>query len=159
MQLNRRDRAQIEVLDLTVLLQNFADEFIQTEQLASGVLTLTGLPAQKIQFDRGHLLQILWNLCGNGLRYGNKAPGSLKLAIDTVNERVNLNVQDDGPGIAEQHQMRLFEPFFTTAEDGTGLGLYIAKELCAANGATLEYHVPAGKMGACFRITFGEWHE
>lgn len=159
MQLNRRDRAQIEVLDLTLALQNFVDEFTRSEHLAAGTLTLTGLPAQKIQFDRGHLLQILWNLCSNGLRHGSRTQGSLKLISGRVNAQVILDVQDDGPGISEPQRARLFEPFFTTAENGTGLGLYIAKELCAANGALLEYHAQAESGGACFRITFGEWHE
>jgi two-component system sensor histidine kinase PilS (NtrC family) len=72
--------------------------------------------------------------------------------------RVMLDVQDDGPGISAEHQGKLFEPFFTTAPDGTGLGLYIAKELCEANGALLEYHAVDERAGACFRITFGELH-
>jgi len=71
---------------------------------------------------------------------------------------VSLDVQDDGPGVAEENSARLFEPFFTTAAQGTGLGLYIAKELCAANGAKLEYRKREGHDGACFRITFGGTH-
>jgi two-component system sensor histidine kinase PilS (NtrC family) len=75
-----------------------------------------------------------------------------------------LEVQDDGPGIPAENQGRLFEPFFTTASEGTGLGLYIAKELCEANGAQLEYHcrngqTGTGQVGACFRITFGAQDE
>jgi two-component system sensor histidine kinase PilS (NtrC family) len=81
--------------------------------------------------------------------------GSVILTTRTEEGRVMLTVEDDGPGISAEHQGKLFEPFFTTAPDGTGLGLYIAKELCEANGALLEYQ--AGKMlsGACFCITFG----
>lgn len=161
MQLNRRDRARPEPFELAALLPVFIDEFNQAERVAAGVLVLHAERASVVSFDRGHFRQVLWNLCRNGLHYGRHLPGSLSLVTGVERGRVTLEVQDDGPGISLENQSRLFEPFFTTAEQGTGLGLYIAKELCEANGAWLEYHDPeirAGerKSGACFRITFGE---
>ena len=155
MQLNRRDRAQPEVFELAVMLCVFIEEFCLAERLEQGVMVLEGLPVIKVTFDHGHLRQVLWNLCLNALRYCRKLPGSLSLTMGMSDQRVVLDVQDDGPGIPVEQQGKLFEPFFTTATDGTGLGLYIAKELCEANGAQLEYH-ENGKPGACFRITFGE---
>ena len=110
----------------------------------------------EVSFDRGHLRQVLWNLCRNALRHGRGLPGSLTLAMGVTGGQVVLDVQDDGPGISAEHQGKLFEPFFTTASDGTGLGLYIAKELCEANGASLECGAHEGQTGACFRITFGK---
>ena len=65
-----------------------------------------------------------------------------------------LEVADDGTGVPPAVAQQLFEPFFTTDTGGTGLGLYIARELCEANGALLEY-VQQVQGGACFRITFG----
>jgi two-component system sensor histidine kinase PilS (NtrC family) len=62
-----------------------------------------------------------------------------------------LDVADRGPGMPEMVSNQLFRPFFTTSEHGTGLGLYIARELCHANQATLE-HVPVPAGGCCFRI-------
>lgn len=159
MQLNRRDRAQPETFELAPLLHAFVEEFGLAERLEPGIMTLVGMPDIKVQFDRGHLQQVLWNLCRNALRYCRKLPGSLQLTMNIADGRVILAVQDDGPGIANEHQGKLFEPFFTTATDGTGLGLYIAKELCETNGARLEYHTEAGQIGACFRITFGGLHE
>lgn len=164
MQLNRRDRAQTEVFDLATMLRVFVEEFNLAEQLAPGVMTLVEGQGAEVCIDRGHLRQVLWNLCRNALRYGSKLPGSLALSIGMMGESVTLDVQDDGPGIPAEQQGKLFEPFFTTAPDGTGLGLYIAKELCEANGAQLEYHEQKGQTevarpGACFRITFGELHE
>jgi two-component system sensor histidine kinase PilS (NtrC family) len=156
MQLNRRDRAQPEVFGLDAMLRGFADEFALAERPAPGVLVLEGAPAVEIRFDRGHLAQVLWNLCRNALRYGRKQSGSLVLAAGMEEGRAMLEVRDDGPGISAEQRSKLFEPFFTTAADGTGLGLYIAKELCEANGARLEYHAHEGQAGACFRITFGE---
>ncbi|MDD5384082.1 MAG: ATP-binding protein [Gallionella sp.] len=161
MQLNRRDRAQPEVFELDAMLRTFVEEFNLAERLEPGVVTLAGVRDVEVFFDRGHLRQVLWNLCRNALRYGRNLPCSLALTMSVADGRAMLDVQDDGPGISAEHQGRLFEPFFTTAADGTGLGLYIAKELCEANGALLEYHGqegPEGQAGACFRITFGELH-
>jgi two-component system sensor histidine kinase PilS (NtrC family) len=63
----------------------------------------------------------------------------------------SIDVLDRGPGIPESVASRLFRPFFTTSSHGTGLGLYIARELCRANQATLDYvAMPGG--GGCFRI-------
>ncbi|MGB9094709.1 MAG: ATP-binding protein [Gallionella sp.] len=157
MQLNRRDRAQPEVFELAAILHTFVEEFDLAERHA-GVMVLSGMAPGEISFDRGHLRQVLWNLCRNALRYGRRLPGSLVLAMSEESGRVMLAVQDDGPGISAEHQGKLFEPFFTTAQEGTGLGLYIAKELCEANGARLEYHADESRAGACFRITFGNVH-
>jgi two-component system sensor histidine kinase PilS (NtrC family) len=156
MQLNRRDRAQSEVFELVTMLRTFVEEFDLAERLDPGVMVLAGMSGVVVFFDRGHLRQVLWNLCRNALRYGRKLPGSLRLTMSVEGGRVLLAIQDDGPGISAELQGKLFEPFFTTAPEGTGLGLYIAKELCEANGARLEYHAVTGQAGACFRITFGE---
>ncbi len=153
MQLNRRDRAQSEVFELDAMLCTFIDEFDLAERLDPGVVVLAGMPGIEVDFDRGHLRQVLWNLCRNALRYGRKLPGSLRLAMGEWDGHVVLDVLDDGEGVPAEQQGKLFEPFFTTAAEGTGLGLYIAKELCEANGSRLEYY-PSEGSGACFRITF-----
>ena len=77
-------------------------------------------------------------------------PGSVRIALRRYGDRVELSVIDDGPGVAAPSQGQLFEPFFTTDSKGTGLGLYLARELCAANGAALEY--VNDMPGAHFRI-------
>ncbi|MBI5429862.1 MAG: PAS domain-containing protein [Nitrosomonadales bacterium] len=157
MQLNRRDRVQPEKFELDPMLRAFAEEFCMAEHIRPDVVVLAGMAGTAVLFDRGHLRQVLWNLCRNALRYGRRSPGSLRLAIRVEDGRGVLDVQDDGPGVPAEQQGKLFEPFFTTASDGTGLGLYIAKELCEANGARLEYRDAGGELpGACFRITFGE---
>jgi len=157
MQLNRRDRAHPGKFDLDAMFRTFVEEFCMAEHIQSDIIVLAGISGMEVLFDRGHLRQILWNLCRNALRYGRNLHGSLKLMMRVEDGRRVLDVQDDGPGIAVDQLGKLFEPFFTTAPDGTGLGLYIAKELCEANGARLEYHdAGGGQPGACFRITFGE---
>lgn len=157
MQLNRRDRAQPEVFALDAMLQIFVEEFCMAEQIAPEIVSLTGTSGLEVKFDRGHLRQVLWNLCRNALRYGHRVPGSLRLTVDKEDGRAVMDVQDDGPGIIDEQLGKLFEPFFTTAAEGTGLGLYIARELCEANGASLEYRKAGGGLpGACFRLSFGE---
>jgi len=156
MQLNRRDRAQTETFELDGMLRTFIDEYVMAERVEPGVIVHSGVKGVTVSFDRGQLRQVLWNLCSNALRYGSGSPGSLELISDIDEGKGVLSVQDDGPGISQEDQGKLFEPFFTTAAEGTGLGLYIAKELCEANGSRLEYCADAGQQGACFKILFGD---
>ncbi len=92
-----------------------------------------------VRFDRGHLHQVLWNLTRNAVRHATSAAGSVRFVVDALANQVELNVIDDGQGVSRADQGQLFEPFFTTYSAGTGLGLYLARELCGANGAVLEY--------------------
>jgi two-component system sensor histidine kinase PilS (NtrC family) len=126
----------------------------QVEQVSRAVFDLRIDPAGKARFDRGHFEQVLWNLCRNALRYSQKRPSSVRLRTTNDEGRMVLEVSDDGNGVPGDAVQKLFEPFFTTDEGGTGLGLYIARELCEANGAMIEYK-RAQDGGACFRILFG----
>ena len=103
-----------------------------------------------MEFDREHLRQVLWNLLRNAVRHARAGPGSVRLAARAFGDQVELNVTDDGPGVPLSVQGQLFEPFFTTDSKGTGLGLYLARELSAANRALLEY--VNDQPGAHFRV-------
>jgi two-component system sensor histidine kinase PilS (NtrC family) len=99
----------------------------------------------------------LWNLCANACQHGVR-PGELprielRARLESGRGRPFLEVRDAGPGISEENSIKLFEPFFTTRARGTGLGLYLARELCEANRAQLQY-LPIAEGGCCFRITF-----
>ncbi len=155
MQLNRRDRGSAETLRPVELLPMFVTELCQAEHVGRNIFNLDVDAACTINFDRGHLDQVLWNICCNAIRYCQKLPGSVQLLVRRSDEHVTLDIVDDGPGISEEASQQLFEPFFTTAAGGTGLGLYIARELCQANGARLDY-VQNNSGGARFRIGFGE---
>ena len=74
----------------------------------------------------------------------------MRIVVREFAERVECSVIDDGAGVPRSIQGQLFEPVFTTEAKGTGLGLYLARELCAANGAILEY--VDDMAGAHFRI-------
>ena len=159
LQLNRRDRVQREECNLAEKLPHFIESLHHTEGASQDVFLLDVAPACKVYFDRGHLEQVLWNIGRNALRYCQMQEASVQLrAWHTEDGRIVLDIANDGPAVAPEAVQQLFEPFFTTESGGTGLGLYIARELCEANGASLEYRQRT-EGGACFRIEFGDMDE
>ena len=159
MQLNQRDRVNREKINLAEKLPLFIENLHFTENVPQEILSLDMTSVCAVNFDRGHLDQVLWNLCRNALRYCQKKNQSVKLKVRTSKEAgVILEIINDGPVIPPDVLQKLFEPFFTTSVGGTGLGLYIARELCEANGAVLEYlTLVTGEV--CFRILFGDQNE
>ena len=151
--LNRRDRAQPETIDAGTYLSNFVAEFTAVEKVGPGSLDVQVRTAQRLWFDRQHLDQVLWNIVRNAWRHGRQLAGSVRVVVApwVAPGKLVLDVIDDGPGVPASAIPHLFEPFFTTEAQGTGLGLYIARELCEANGARLEY--VEGSGGAHFRVT------
>jgi two-component system sensor histidine kinase PilS (NtrC family) len=151
--LNRRDRAQPEPLDATSYMQQFAAGFMIGERVPEDAIDVQVRTAQRLLFDRQHLDQVMWNLVRNAWRHCTKRPGSVRIVVwpAAAPGRLLIDVHDDGPGVPPQAQAHLFEPFFTTETSGTGLGLYIARELCDGNGAWLEHVENPG--GGQFRIT------
>ncbi len=108
-----------------------------------------------IRFDTDQLYQVIHNMINNALRYSAKNNHNaieVIADVDNINQLPYVEIYDLGPGVTEDNQKNLFEPFFTTEKNGTGLGLYLARELCEANQAHLDY-IPQPE-GACFRITF-----
>jgi len=156
--LGRRDEALPEAL----LLRDFVDEFLEEFAVANAsdlpelVVNRVG-PELQMAMDRTHLRQILWNLVGNARRHCSGGPAAVTITASPCDDgRVALDVSDDGPGIPEELRTQVFEPFFTTHSKGTGLGLYIARELAEANGAVLELcrdEPGISPAGAHFRIT------
>lgn len=151
--LNRGQTAHLEPVAVGEFVRLFVAEFVETEKSEARVFDVHADPALTVLFDRTHLNQILWNLCRNALRHCRGMPGSVNIHAYAVRASrvVKLDVIDDGPGVAPTVRGGLFEPFVTTAPGGTGLGLYIARELCVANGATLD-HVESS-AGAQFTLT------
>ena len=152
LELGRRDRAQPEALRWQVFLSGFMEELILHDESA-GRRVRVGECDVELRFDRGHLYRILWNLLANALRHASPADGAVRLEArpGATADRIELHVVDDGSGVEEAQRNLVFEPFFTTHGAGTGLGLYIARELCEASGARLE--LLDERPGAHFRIT------
>lgn len=148
--LNRRDRVSPERLD-RLSVREIVRELCELEAIPAEAIRVVDECDAVFRFDREHLRQILWNLLRNAWRAGSRAPGGLRLVTVDGGNDIRLSLIDDGPGIPADDRSRLFEPFFTTEAQGTGLGLFLARELAEANGATLAY-VP-GARGAQFTLT------
>jgi two-component system sensor histidine kinase PilS (NtrC family) len=151
--LNRRDSARPDEIEPRAFLAKFAAEFCDNEKVPPECLDVDVRTALRMSFDRQHLHQVIWNLLRNAWRHCGRQRASMRvtLAPGELPGTLCLEVADDGPGVAATAQPHLFEPFFTTDAQGTGLGLYIARELCEGNGASLEYL--DRKSGSSFRVT------
>ena len=160
--LSRRQPADSERVDIVTWLEEFVADYRET---SSNVYPIAPVIDLKIDnaippapFDRSQMEQVLVNLCDNGLRYSfqhTDKPTLLIIAGSSGDgERAFLDIRDQGPGIKPEHRGTIFEPFFTTDQSGTGLGLYLARELCEANQAHLSLLEDPALKGACFRITF-----
>jgi two-component system sensor histidine kinase PilS (NtrC family) len=120
--------------------------------------------------DPSHLRQIVWNLCENAVKYASSNGGiAVEIGFGRLpgNRRPYLEVADSGPGIPEELRERIFEPFATGRNGGTGLGLFISRELCECNRAALIHESRpgrgstgagsgAGSSGSVFRIVFAD---
>src|SRR5690606_14989040 len=164
LQLSRRESSRPERFDLGPWLEEFAGEFAATQELAPGQLRLAPVPAGlEILMDPSHLHQILWNLCDNAVKYAQQARDTqveLRAGRFQRTQQPYVEVLDHGHGVPPANVDRIFEPFFTDRHGGTGLGLYISRELAELNRASLVYQ-PREGGGSIFRIAFadpGRWN-
>ncbi|MFN3545034.1 MAG: two-component system sensor histidine kinase NtrB [Thiobacillus sp.] len=148
--LNRRDRLNPADFD-AAQLRALIDELLQTEEIPPEAVIVDMPDALAFRFDPDHLRQILWNLLRNAWRYCSRTSGSLRFEGRALADGFELDLTDDGPGVPPEQLGKLFEPFSTTEAQGTGLGLFLARELAEANQASLA-HVPTPR-GACFRLS------
>jgi two-component system sensor histidine kinase PilS (NtrC family) len=169
LQFSRRGASKPEVVSLRPFLEQFQTDFCATLEIRTDRLRLQsvegGLGAIEVRADPTQLTQILWNLCQNAVSHAAPAAGETGAPVDLLfgrlpsNDRPFVEVADRGPGIPVEDAERIFEPFFTRSPKGTGLGLFLARELAQTNGATL-LHEPRAGGGSVFRIVFtdpGRW--
>lgn len=154
LQLARRRPTEVGAVMLHDWLQRFENGFIAQHGTSALRFTRHCDPSLCIHFDPHQLQQVMDNVCSNGLRYASLAhPHEPRITVTAralSNRRVQIDVTDNGEGISKEQQAHLFEPFFTTEPTGTGLGLYLCRELCEANHANIHYHLSS--QGSCFRI-------
>jgi two-component system sensor histidine kinase PilS (NtrC family) len=158
--LSRREAAHPERLQLLPWIEHFTSEFVQTLELyEDSVRVVTASPDIEVRMDPTHLRQIVWNLCENAVKYASAAAGAIAVEISCgilePSGRPYLEVADRGPGITPGDVEHIFEPFYTSQPGGTGLGLYISRELAERNGAALRYH-PRPGGGSVFRVVFAD---
>jgi two-component system, NtrC family, sensor histidine kinase PilS len=167
LQLSRREEARLETLLLRAWIDDFCDEFCQTMQWPAERLTVhepivdpQGKETEiEVRADPGQLRQLIWNLCDNAIKHAVK--GHPRALVEIRYGRLNstarpfLEVSDRGPGVPPENVERIFEPFFSGERGGTGLGLFLARELAQASGATLLYEPRVGG-GSTFRLVFAD---
>ncbi|PCK03651.1 MAG: two-component sensor histidine kinase [Alteromonadaceae bacterium] len=140
--LSKRKSAKPELINLKVWLTDFISEYTTTSP-GSKIDYDNDSGDAKVRVDPTHLRQVLTNLCDNGLRYSKQVTGlakiDLKSGLSQNSETTYVDVIDYGDGIAPDKLQHIFEPFYTTDTQGSGLGLYISRELCEINQATLNY--------------------
>jgi two-component system sensor histidine kinase PilS (NtrC family) len=168
LQLSRREATRPERLQLDDWLKDFMTEFSDTMQVPRNLIEVKmDVTAVEVRFDPTHLHQVVWNLCDNSFKHGEAtgqaAPKAVEITVGRLNPstRPYLEIADRGPGIEATLADRIFEPFFTGRKGGTGLGLFIARELCQLNRAILLYE-PRQGGGSVFRVVFSDpqrWEE
>jgi two-component system, NtrC family, sensor histidine kinase PilS len=165
LQLSKREATKLTRLLLGDWLEDFLEEFCETMQVRETQIGIhEAADDLEVRFDPSHLHQVVWNLCDNAMKYGEARAGiSFEINLGRLNpsNRPYLEVSNYGPGIEPQAVDRIFEPFFTGRKGGTGLGLFIARELCQLNRAILLYESRAGESSV-FRIVFSDpqrWEE
>lgn len=138
--ISRREAPTQEAIDLRQYLPAFLEEFATIAGCDPARLGWSVSTTQLLWFDANHLRQVLVNILSNALRYASGAPAAVHIEwLQGNDDRLELQIADDGPGLAPEVLQHVFEPFFTTEARGTGLGLYLAREMCSANGAVLRY--------------------
>lgn len=140
--LNKKDNLGRESINLMKFWLAFKQEFTLNNPSLVGCIKMEMQGKNlTVTADPMHVQQIMWNLCNNAWRHSTKGSDAIKVSIKPSGKlNVSIVVSDDGPGVAPEIRNQLFEPFFTTEKGGTGLGLYVARELAHANLGQLHYH-------------------
>ena len=149
-----------ELLELAPWIADFVDEFMRERSLARGDLVVRDdSPSDDttVRMDPSHLHQVLSNLCDYALRHAPAGRGArIELRLGRTGAGAPcLDVLDRGPGVDAAIAQHIFEPFYSASAQGTGLGLFISRELCECNRARLSYRARAGG-GSSFRISFAD---
>jgi len=159
LQLSRKDVVKPEIMQLRPWIADFVKEFESTLELFEGQVSVVIDDDAEVRMDPRHLQQVIWNLCENAMKYASEAAGGIAVEISygrlPNSGRPYLEIADHGPGIPNDMQDSVFEPFATGRAGGTGLGLYVCRELCERNRANLRYK-PRDGGGSIFQIVFAD---
>jgi two-component system sensor histidine kinase PilS (NtrC family) len=158
--LSRKEVAHPEQFSLNDWCREFTAEFISTVELNKGELSVHADEDDVlVRIDPGHLHQVAWNLCENAIKSAGKTTCGIAVEMHVGrranNRRPYLKIVDHGLGVPKHLQENLFEPFAAGPDGGTGLGLFICRELCEQNKATLHY-LPGDNGGSIFQVVFAD---
>lgn len=156
LQLSRREKSRPDIFELTEWLSDLAQEIegaLPDIQLELEIGSSQG--DTLVLFDRGQLHQALWQLLENAVRHAGHDDAAPQVTLKMENQPATgysvITVEDNGPGIPEEQIAQIFEPFFTTHRQGSGLGLYISRQLCEVNQAELTVDSTPGS-GTRFHV-------
>lgn len=139
--LNKRDKIDKQSVDFSSFWSAFIQEFTFIKPETEQCIQISVENDHIILWcDPVHLQQIIWNLMNNAWRHSRQDHGAIKVSVrKRGRDKIVIAVIDNGAGVSIENQLRLFEPFFTTESTGTGLGLFVARELAQANHGQLKY--------------------
>lgn len=165
LQISRRAEPRTEEIQLGSWLRHLVEEYQEQQRTPANIQLELRTPQASARFDPSQIAQVLCNLIDNGIRHGHDfqpdKPVIVRLDQTDDGTQAFVEVRDHGAGITPENRLHLFEPFFTTAAQGTGLGLYLSREICEANQAQLDYiertDHKRSEPGACFRILFAHY--
>ena len=156
MHISRREPPKPEYLNLQDWLTQHVTNYLQGLNRPADVTVDCQYQDLLVEFDPENLERVITNLLDNALRHTGKATGRetarIEVSLDFIAHQALIDVIDTGTGVPRADQPKLFEPFFTTVAEGSGMGLYLCKELCEINNASLSYR-PTDKGESCFRIS------
>ncbi|MEH6587743.1 MAG: ATP-binding protein [Halioglobus sp.] len=159
MQISRREPPKPEYIQLEKWLTAYVKNFLQGLNRPADITVDCQFKDLLVEFDPENLERVMTNLLDNALRHSGKATGKesarVEVALDFIAHQAMINVVDMGTGVPLADQPKLFEPFYTTVAEGSGMGLYLCKELCEINNAGLSYR-PTEKGESCFRISLSQ---
>jgi len=157
LQLSRQQNSSSEVIELNTWLKAFCEEFTRNNDLSDEQVRFSELKDNiVVRFDSSHLNQVLCNLCTNAINHNDHEKPDIRIEVscgyDDHFDQPYIEVSDNGPGIPKETMEQIFDPFFTTSSKGTGLGLYITKEMVESNRGRIRY--VNNETGGCFKIHF-----
>ncbi len=159
MQISRREPPKPQYLLLAPWLTEFVSEYLNALNRPAEVTIHCDYKELLVEFDPENLQRVIANLLDNALRHSKLATGNetarIEVDLDPALHQCQIDIIDAGGGVPSADVAKLFEPFFTTMTEGSGMGLYLCKELCEINNANLDYR-PTRKGESCFRISMNQ---
>jgi two-component system sensor histidine kinase PilS (NtrC family) len=159
MQISRREAPKPQYLLLAPWLTEFVSEYLNALNRPAEVTIECDYKELLVEFDPENLQRVIANLLDNALRHSKLATGKetarIEVDLDSALHQCQIDIIDAGAGVPSADLAKLFEPFFTTMAEGSGMGLYLCRELCEINNADLDYR-PTRKGESCFRISMNQ---
>ncbi|MEM8561155.1 MAG: ATP-binding protein [Pseudomonadota bacterium] len=159
MQISRREPPKPEYIMLSEWLNEFVGSYLRALNRPADVSIECDYRELLVEFDPENLQRVMANLLDNALRHSamanEKESARIVVSMDFTAHQCLIDVIDTGSGVPPADQGKLFEPFFTTVEEGSGMGLYLCKELCEINNADLNYRL-TNQGESCFRVSLNQ---